>query len=587
MNAPDGQHPTDSNRNRVPVGGLRVIALETDPAGDTVSSTSGAENASFDAAHRDAVMSQHVTIDQAFAAIASERDDHPVMTTARGSHSFGWLLKAALRVQRLILDHTGGAHTGDGRRIGILMGNDPAFLAAFYGTFLSGEVAVPLPPDASDDRLKHVLSACDIDIVLTSSGVAKRRAAVLGEASATLNLDGDVEAEDISTETLLTDPDALAMILYTSGSVGDPKGVMLTHRNILANTQYVWKHLPITPDDRALCMSPTYHAFGHGVLQSHLLSGATMVIDGSSMFPATIMEAARKHGATTIAAVPDVWRFMLSRGVLDSPAPASLTYATTAGARIRPEDAIAIADRLAPARFLSLYGQTESTSRICALACEDFQSRSGSIGRGCEDILVEVVDEHGAPIAPGEVGEVRAKADNIMRGYWNDPEGTARVLRDGYLYTGDLATVDDDGFIYLRGRADHLVKIGAHRFSLEEVEQYVLEHLPVDAAVAVTFEAKSDGLRLAVFVRPHEGDTSLTDRDVMTACGRDLPRHMLPRVAAVVDEFPLTSTMKVDRAALTRRAAALADESATIGSTPGTPETPGTPGTPGTPDPRN
>lgn len=491
------------------------------------------------------------TLAEAFLDGTSRRPDHPAIIAADGAVTHGQLACAADVISSALRAST---EFGQGDRIAILLANSPLFPASYYGVILAGGVAVPLPPDIESSRFERVLREGGVRAVIAADDAALGRA---GLAFATSILEVDSFPRGIDTCEANTPrrpwPTDLAMILYTSGSTGQPKGVMLSHANVLANAGIICTHLPVGPGERALANSPFYHAFGNAIMQTHLLCGATLVIDGTLTFPKTLIDAIDRHRVTTFSAVPEAWRFLLSRGALRAEALSSLRYATTAGAPMPDDLAAQIATTIAPATFYCLYGQSESTSRLSFIEAGDLAHHPGSIGRGAPGIELEVVDEHGAPIPAGEVGELRARGPNVMAGYWNDDALTRQTLRDGWLNTGDLAVVDDDGFIALRGRMDDIIKIGGVRLHPSEVEQIVRGHAPGFDVVVVAFQLAGSEPRLALFAR---GATDL--EQLCEICRRDLPRHMSPSIVEAVKEFPLNASMKLDRRALSRRAQEIA-----------------------------
>src|SRR5690606_844869 len=189
---------------------------------------------------------------------------------------------------------------------------------------------------------------------------------------------------------------------------------------------------------------------------------------------------------------------------------------------------------------------------------ESLETRFGSIGRGIPGVELQVVDPTGEPVAPGEIGEIRARGANVMLGYWRDPSATASVLRDGWLYTGDLATVDRDGFIYPQGRRNGLVKIAGHRVHPAELEQFVRREVQVLEAAAVPYDSPDGSTRLALFVQPWNHDCTLTAEIVRQECAGGLPRHLVPEYIEIVNRLPLNDAFKIDRPALRRRAETVA-----------------------------
>ena len=342
------------------------------------------------------------------------------------------------------------------------------------------------------------------------------------------------------------------MVLFTSGSTGVPKGVSLSHRNLLANAESILHDLPIRADDKALVLVPFGHAFGNSILQTHILTGATMVVGISFLFPASIVHALGKFAATSFSAIPDVFGTLLKYGQLrETPLPA-LRYMSVAGGGMRHEMAANIAALIAPATFHVMYGQTEASPRLASLPPDQLTLRKGSIGKPLSGVDLAIKDESGRDLPPGEVGMLCARGDNVMLGYWNDPESTAKVLsNDGWLQTGDLAHRDEDGYFYIDGRANLLVKIQGHRVHPAEIEGVVEASFPNTRAVALPM-ARGEETRFALFVAA-QNDQPIDMAEIRATCIRELPTYKVPLHFEIVKELPLTSALKVDRAALSLR----------------------------------
>ncbi|HUI94896.1 MAG TPA: class I adenylate-forming enzyme family protein [Xanthobacteraceae bacterium] len=489
----------------------------------------------------------------AVAAVAHTRADHPAVATTAGDFTYGWVLRAADTVRRHLHALPGFAA---GARVALQIANAPEYLAAFYGTLLADGVVVPLPVALEARRRQAILDLCSPDVLI---GRADDLDAATATATATLRL--AASDDDGVTAAPQRGGDDLAMLLFTSGSTGTPKGVMLSHRNLIANAGAILRDLPIRADDRALAVLPFCHAFGNSILQTHVLAGATLVLHEPTPFPAAIVEALAARGATSFAAVPELYGMLHKFGGLGARPLPALRYMTVAGGALRPDLAAGIAARIAPATFHVMYGQSEATARLASLAPGELGVRCGSIGKPIAGVTLAVHDEAGRDAVPGAVGMLCARGDNVMLGYWNDPAATAEVLGpDGWLRTGDLAHCDADGYFYVHGRANLLVKVQGHRVHPAEIEGVVEASFPHAQAVAIPM-ARGDDTRFALFLAPRD-ERPLDVATIRAACQRELPGHKVPLHFEVLDRLPLTSGHKVDRAALGRRLAEAATPAA-------------------------
>ena len=440
-----------------------------------------------------------------------------------------------------------------GDRIALLLDNSAEFIAAYYGVLVAGGVVVPLPANIEWCRLERIAELCNVAKVLSSTPTVSRRGEIDAACCRSLDLVSSVPFSIARATPLCIDEQSLAMIMFTSGSSGDPKGVMLSDANILSNARSILKYLPIERDDRALALLPFYHAFGHSIMQTHLLVGATLIVDGNMTFPNSIVDALERHCATSFSAVPEGYYALLRFAELERDRLRHLRYMSVAGGALKSEAVIEMAQRIAPAEFYVMYGQTEATARLAYLPAALAQTRAGSIGQAIPDVELRVFDPDGREVADGETGELCARGANIMLGYWGDREATETALCGGWLHTGDLASRDADGFFHIHARQNDLVKVQGFRLHPREIEDVVSHHFPQLRIIVVPFQ-QFDATRLALFAITTTFVDGLVDQ-IRRVCQRELPRHKIPAYMDVLTQAPLNASMKLDRSALARRAA--------------------------------
>ena len=483
-----------------------------------------------------------------FLRVCRSCADKTAVVEGAQSFSYRWLCDAALNVRRELMTRP---RLDPGSPVGLMLGNSPEYIAALFGVLLAGAVAVPLPATIEPERWRQIRESCEFSLLITRREDWATRKDLHAEMRGSVVPARDEQPAELPIEAVGRGGDDLAMIAYTSGSTGLPKGVMLSHRNLLANAQSILDYLPIRGDDRALVILPFCLAFGNSILQTHLLSGATLVLGGSLTFPGSILEALRQQRATSFSAVPELYAMLLRFAALgDQPLP-DLRYMAAAGGALEPDLADRVAQRIRPARLYVMYGQTEATARLSYLPPEQLQSHRGSIGRGIPGVQLRVADADGNPVAPGQSGRLLARGENIMLGYWRDPEATAAVLQDGWLDTGDLGTVDADGYIYLQGRSNLLLKIQGRRIHPREIEDRIVEHFPGSQAVVVPYGGAGE-TRLALFLTPPAG-MAVTEASVRQVCRKSLPRYKMPAHVELIERLPLNDAMKVDRGVLAER----------------------------------
>lgn len=483
-------------------------------------------------------------------SVAVSHFSEPAITTAAHQWTYGELL-AAVREVADRLSTEPGFSPGD--RVVLLLPNSPEYLIAFYGVLSAGGVVVPLPPAIEKDALRGVLATTDPVWIMTTAGVLKARSGLISESSEVLRTGtraSTVSPPEIDCGDSGPQP---AAIFFTAGSTGTPKGVVLSHRNLISNARSIQQYLQIDRSECALCVLPFHHAFGNSVVQSHLLAGAQLVLAGQAMFPETLIRAIADYRCTSLSGVPDLFRVLLERTSLGQNPLPSLRYMAVAGGALPLELAVSAGRRIAPAKFFVMYGQTEATARLAFLPPEDLDSvQPGCIGRPVPGVTLQVVDDSGEPVAAGVIGELRARGENVMLGYWRDPAATTERIRSGWLYTHDLALTDETGRFVLQGRRSSLVKIAGFRVQPSDLEEFAVRRLSAAQAVAVACETRDRGTRLALFIRPLSGEAGLSAAEAVARCRAELPRHFVPDLIQQVSEFPLNHALKTDRLVLTR-----------------------------------
>ncbi len=449
-------------------------------------------------------------------------------------------------------------------RVIIALENGAEMVAAYLGAMKAGGVAVPLPAGPRSDRLPAAIADCSPRVVVVDEPTARTIGPrggftgvprVLAVAASDLP---DPFAEfttacaacsDTPVEHHGSDSD-LAAIIYTSGSTGEPRGVMLSHRNFMANARSIVGYLGLTAADRVMCVLPFSYVYGLSLLHTHLTVGGSVVIENRAAFPNVVLDAMAEHQVTGFAGVPSTFALMLHRSNLDATRLPSLRYVTQAGGGMAPAKIAEWQARGPRADFYVMYGATEAAARLTYLSPVDLERKAGSIGRPIPDVEVRVVTEDGRVAKPGEVGELVARGPNIAGGYWNRPEETAeRFGHEGYR-TGDLGYADDDGFLFLVGRQHDMIKVGANRVGAREIEDVLHEHPAVleAAVVAAPHDLLGEAPVAVVSLKAAIANTEATLR---AFCASRLAGFKVPVSVVVLADLPkLPGTGKVNRRAL-------------------------------------
>lgn len=477
---------------------------------------------------------------------ASAPGDAVAIDGARGRADRDRLRWGAARVARLVEEAT-----RPGARVAIAAASGPFLVQAYLGVLTVGRAAVLIDGDAPADNLADRLNLVDPAAVIcrneTRVKLPDRGIPILDEDA--ISSLGEGRAPEIRGGG--ADP---AVILLTSGSTGQGKGVVLSHDNLIANTRSIIEYLGLGPDDRACSGLPFHYSYGLSILNTHLAVGGS-IIRPNPMFVGAAVETIDRFECTNFSGVPTTHATLARRtDFLTRPHP-SLRFITQAGGRMAPDLVDELRAGLPGVRVLVMYGQTEASPRLSFLPHEDWATRRGSIGRGIPGVDLRVLDEAGRPVAPGEEGEVVARGANIMLGYLNDPAATAKAVRDGALWTGDRATVDADGYIYLLARNDDIMKSAGFRFHPREIEDVIAGDPGVEMCVVVGIDDELRGTVPVAFAQMSERPVPEDAEERLLARARArLPTHMQPKRVHAVENLPRMSSGKPDRKALLERA---------------------------------
>lgn len=460
-----------------------------------------------------------------------------------GHHHFSF---AELRgAAAIIRDELRARGVQPGDPVALLAGNGFFWIAAYLAILSAGMIAVPLSTTLRPVEAGRRARWAGCRIVALGGGQRWSREAdgppVLAEDALPMGWDHTAVDHLISAPVPAT---ADAVYVFTSGTTCDPRAVRITHGNIRANTQSILDYLYLESTDRTLVVLPFTYVFGASLLHTHLRIGAALVHHPSAVFPETIVEALERHNCTGFAGVPAIYSALVRNSTFTLRALPQLRMLQQAGGSLPPviDDEIAAAHP--SARLFVMYGQTEATARLSYLPPEARSRRSGSIGRGIPGVQLRVVSPGGDDVSPGEVGEIWARGGNISPGYLHDDISTARKMSGGVLRTGDLATVDDDGYIYIVDRLEDFIKSWGHRVASTDVEATAMELPELVGAAAVGIADAVAGERIEMVVVRRDG-TGIDEDEIIAHCRRRLPRYMVPAQVHFAATLPLNANGKV------------------------------------------
>ena len=497
-------------------------------------------------------------IDRLLTLSAERRPDAAVLVTGSSRVTYAELHDKASRFSAALKEL--GVRRGD--RVAIALENSEEYMAAHFGVLLSGGVSVPVYQSLPAASFARIAADCAPAVVISRpafyKGLLKSPEAANGARHIIAGTvpDGEKASGALSFKDCLSGPprqadaarteDDLATIIYTSGTTGDPKGVMLSHRNLSANTASIVSYLGLTEKDSVMVVLPFYYSYGNSVMLSHVMQGARIVADNRFMYPNKVLEAIAAEKVTGFAGVPSTFAILCHRSSFKNMSFPALRYMTQAGGAMPHEMAFELLKAVPHAKIYIMYGQTEASARLSFLPPEDIYKKEGSVGTAIPGVTLEVLGEDNRPVKPGETGEIVASGENIMMGYWGKPAETEAVLRDGKLRTGDMATVDEDGYIYIMSRKTDMIKSGAHRISPREIEEALLKDQGVFEAAVIGRPDAILGESICAFVVLKDGQTSSADA-LLRVCRANLPQYKIPKEIFFMKSLPKTENMKVKK----------------------------------------
>jgi acyl-CoA synthetase (AMP-forming)/AMP-acid ligase II len=456
------------------------------------------------------------------------------------------------------------ADISPGDRVMLLWDNGPEYTALYFGILLAGGIVVPLNPSNYKDYVRYaaIQSEARFAAVADSSlgylnGWWRGSPVITGLSSGegTVGIGEVLRSSTCEVGTRQSvNSDDLALILYTSGTTGKPKGVMLSHRNLLANTRSILGYLPLDDADRTLAILPFYYSYGNSLLLTHVAVGASLVVENRFAFVNKALETMQDCCVTGFSGVPSHFSILINRSRFLQHDWPHLRYLTCAGGGLPVAHIRKIRKELPHVRLYVMYGQTEGAARLSHLDPVILDEKAESIGRGIPGVELRVIDKEGRNVRPGETGELIANGENVMMGYLGDPVGTDEVLKNGWLHTGDLATVDEEGFIYIQGRAVEFIKTGGYRVSPQQIEGVLLQHPAVSECAVIGVPDEMLGEKILAIIVFHVGTGDVrTIESVIDMTRGKLPPYMVPGKIESIDAIPKTESGKIRRTDLRER----------------------------------
>lgn len=482
--------------------------------------------------------------------MAGRKSQSPALLTSTRTYTYSELSDSAVSISAFLL--RSGARKGD--RALLLSENGFFWVASYLAILRSGLVCVPLPVRSTTGEVDYIVHTAEPRFAFVEARATAKFGSALKDieiisdrsiADSAISLDELQSQQSDTPDSADIAPNDLAALMFTSGSTGKPRGVMVSAGNILANTQSIIDYLALTSADRILAVLPFHYCFGASLLHTHLRCGGSIVVENRFLYPDAVLQRMLSTNCTGFAGVPSHFQILLRRSNLANTHFSHLRYVQQAGGHLAPSFLNELRAALPNTQIFVMYGQTEATARLAYLPPDMLDHKLGSIGRAIPGVTLQVIDESGRPVLPGQTGQIVAEGDNVTLGYWHDPKETTKCFRDGKLYTGDLATIDEDRFIYIVDRAKDFLKCGGQRVSCQHIEDVLLQFGALVEAAVIGIPDEVLGEAVKAFVVPRDSKVDSIPEHLSSFCRTALPPPQVPKEIVVVDHLPKNSSGKV------------------------------------------
>lgn len=476
--------------------------------------------------------------------------DKPGLADSRGEMTYGELLRRAVTWSRAVAEAT------DQMRVGILLPTSPEFVAAMYGCLLAGRAVIPLSQILKPADLHFALRDSAVDTVVTTASIAALLDGWDGRRLYAESLDGPVTAAaaESATPEEPTDPDTPAAILYTAGSEATPKGVVLTHRNLVANLDSVVAAARLGPEDVYVGCLPMSHAFALLATLVAPVSTGGRVYYIDRFIPSEIGDAIVAQRVTLLLSIPSMYNLML-RARDQAWTERNALRLCVSGGEVLPRGVAERFEDLLCMPLLNGYGMTE-TSPVISLNLP-WANKPGSVGRPIPGVEVRIVDDAGGDLGRTVEGEIAVRGPNVTPGYLNDGDAIAgRTTADGFFRTGDLGLMDADGYLFIRGRKKELIIIAGENVSPAEIEAVLRAHPDVADAAVIGVDSDTRGEVPVAFILGRKFH-KLTSRSLRQYCRERLAGFKVPRRFVVSNRLPRNALGKIEKRELPGFLAAL------------------------------
>ncbi|MFZ3046085.1 MAG: long-chain fatty acid--CoA ligase [Desulfatirhabdiaceae bacterium] len=438
-----------------------------------------------------------------------------------------------------------------GDRVALFLPNIPEFVIGYFAAQKLGAIAVSVNAMLKPEELKYIINDSEARIIITTALLRKEVPAdalpsvehiLIAEGESGIDLSFDTLLSEGGTDCRCLDLDSHdpAALLYTSGTTGFPKGAVLTQSNINSNSRSAANHSGVRPEDCLQLFLPLFHCFGQNYILNGGISKCATIALHRRFEPEPVLKAIQKERVSMFFAVPTVFIYLLNMDT-SSYDLTSLRYCFTAAANMPRETALAWKKKFG-LTIHEGYGLTESSP--FASYNHDFRHKFGSIGTPIENVDMKIADDNGNELPVGEMGEIIIRGPNVMQGYWRKPEATAVAIRNGWLRSGDIGIMDEEGYFFITDRVKDMINVAGFNVYPNEVEQVMYKHPAIQevAVYGVTDPIKGEAVHAAVVLKEN---MESTPEEIIGFCRANMAVYRIPRKVEFVKELPKSPTGKI------------------------------------------
>lgn len=456
--------------------------------------------------------------------------------------SFNKLYSNSLKIAAFL-----NRYIGAEKNIILISPNSKFFITTYLGILKSGNVCVPLNFAIEQENLDFIINTTECDTIFIAKSVRSKYTIpsyihVIEEK----DLEQIIDNQSIEDYYVEVKKNQLAEIIFTSGSTGIPKGVMISHENIIANTNSIISYINLTSKDIMCVVLPFFYCYGLSLLHTHLRVGGSIILNNSFMFLGAVLNDLKDYRCTGFAGVPSHFQILLKKSkTFKTTSFPDLRYVTQAGGKLHSVFIDEFVKAFPKIEFYVMYGQTEATARLSYLDPKMIHKKMNSIGKPIPNVKFKIVDDKGETTGVNQEGELLAKGKNIMLGYYKEEEETQNTIKNGWLYTGDVAIVDEDGYYYLKARKKEILKVAGKRVSPKEIEEVILS---VEEVMDCTISGYDDDLfgeaiQATIVVNGSFDEEQLKEK-ILHICSKKLAIYKMPQKVVFEKALKVSATGK-------------------------------------------